>query len=166
MAEERQVYETDTKEQSREVTELKFKLRAEKIGRAELRAENRSIQNALRAMEQSLVEHKGYIIELQEYSIRQTMQYERTLADLWEDKEGWKAQCLARKLYIKHTIKQIYKAIRKAHEILEKAEVLHQSFSPTGRNEQQLLNFIEEVRNHCEQVKAFYGYNYNMLNNV
>ena len=64
------------------------------------------------------------------------MQYESTLADLWEDNEGWKAQCLARQLYIKHTIKQIYKAIRKAHEILEEAEVLHQSFSLTGRNEQ------------------------------
>ena len=76
-------------------------------------------------MEQSLVEHKGYIIELQEDSIRQTMQYKMTLADLWEDKEGWKVQCLARQLYIKDTIKQIYKAIRKAHEILEKAEALH-----------------------------------------
>ena len=76
-------------------------------------------------MEQSLVEHKGYIVELQEDSIRQTMQYERIFADLWEDKEGWKAQCLARQLYSKHTIKQIYKTIRKAHEILEKAEGLH-----------------------------------------
>ena len=62
------------------------------------------------------------------------MQYKMTLADLWEDKEGWKVQCLARQLYIKDTIKQIYKAIRKAHEILEKAEVLHQSFSPIGKN--------------------------------
>ena len=42
MVEERQVwenkYKADTKEQSREITELKFKLRAEKIERAELRA--------------------------------------------------------------------------------------------------------------------------------
>ena len=117
-------------------------------------------------MEQSLVEYMGYIVELQEDSIRQIVQYGRTLADLWEDKEGWKAQCLAKQLYIKHTIKQIYKVIRKAHEILEKAEALYQSFFPIGKNEQQLLNFIEEVRNHCEQVKAFYRYNCNMLNNV
>ena len=117
---------------------VKIQLRAKKIGRAE----NQSIQNALWVMEQSLVEHKGYIVELQEDHIRQTMQYERTLADLWEDKKGWKAQCLARQLYIKHTIKQIYKAIRKAHEILEKVEALHQSFFPTKRNGQELLNFI------------------------
>ena len=50
--------------------ELKFKLRAEKIRWANIRAENQSIQNAQQAMEQSLVEHKGYIIELQEDSIR------------------------------------------------------------------------------------------------
>ena len=117
-------------------------------------------------MEQSLVEHKGYIVQLQEDSIRQTVQYEKTLADLWEDKEGWKVQCLDRQLYIKHTIKQIYKAICKAHEILENAKVLHQNFSSIKKNGQQLLNFIKEVRKHCEQVKAFYRYNCNMLNNV
>ena len=58
MAEERQVwenkYKADTKEQSREIKQLKFKLRAEKIERVELRAENQSIRNAIRAMEQSL----------------------------------------------------------------------------------------------------------------
>ena len=63
-------------------------------------------------------------------------------------------------------IKQIYKAIRKAHKIFEKTEALHQSFFPIGKNGQQLLNFIKEVRDHCEQVNAFYGYNCNMLNNV
>ena len=46
--------------------ELKIKLRAEKIGRAELQAENQSIRDALHAMEQSLVEHENYIVELQE----------------------------------------------------------------------------------------------------
>ena len=170
MVGERQIweskYEMDTGKQSQEITKLKFKLIAEMIRRAELRAENRSIRNVFLAMEQSLIEHKGYIVELQKDSIRHTMQYKRTLADLWEDKEVWKAQCLARQLYIKHTIKQIYKAIRKAHEILEKSEALHQSFFSTGRNGQQLLNFIEEVRNHCEQVKAFHGYNCNRINNV
>ena len=63
----------DTRMQSQEITELKFKLRAEKIGQAELRAENQSIQNAFWAMEQSLVKHKGYIVELQEDSIKQTV---------------------------------------------------------------------------------------------
>ena len=109
MAEERQIWESkykmDTRKQSQEITELKFKLRAEKIGRAELWAENHSTQNAFRAMEQSLIKHKDYIVELQEDNIRQTVPYERTFADLWEDKKGWKAQCLARQLYIKHTIK-------------------------------------------------------------
>ena len=57
-------------------------MRAEKIERAELRVENQSIQDVFQAMEQSLVEHKGYIVELQEDSIRQTVQYENTLVDL------------------------------------------------------------------------------------
>ena len=47
MAEERQAwenkYEANTKERSQEITELKFKLRAERIERAELRAENQAV---------------------------------------------------------------------------------------------------------------------------
>ena len=68
MAEKRKIweskYEMDIGKQFQEITELKFKLRAKKIGRAELRAKNQSIQNALQAMEQSLIEHKGYIVKL------------------------------------------------------------------------------------------------------
>ena len=56
----------DMGKQSQEIAELKIKLRAEKIGRVELRAENQSIRNAFHAMEQSLVEHENYIIEFQE----------------------------------------------------------------------------------------------------
>ena len=57
MAGERQVwedkYKTDLGKQSQEIAELKIKLRAKKIGQAELRAKNQSIRDALRAMEQS-----------------------------------------------------------------------------------------------------------------
>ena len=95
MAEERQVwedkYETDTREQSLEITKLKFNLRAIKIKRAKLWAKNRSVQNAIRAMEQSLKKHKDYIIELQENSVRQTAEYDRALAEAWRDKEDWRA---------------------------------------------------------------------------
>ena len=117
-------------------------------------------------MEQSLKKHKDYIIELQEENVRQTIHYERALDELWKDKKDWKAQCLARQLYIKHMIKQIYKVICKAHKMLDKVETLHQDVIPTGRNRQQLLNFIEEVKDHYEQVKVFYGYNCNMLNSM
>ena len=55
--------------QSQEIMELKLKLRAEKIERAELQVENQAIRNALREMEQSLVEHKNYITELREENI-------------------------------------------------------------------------------------------------
>ena len=115
-------------------------------------------------MEQSLREHKDYIVELQEDSVRQTIEYDIDLAKTWRDREDWRAQCLARQLYIKHTIEQIYKAICKAHEMFDKAEALRQSFTPIRRNGQQLLNFIEKVKDHYEQVKPFYGYNCNMLN--
>ena len=91
MAEERQVwknkYKVDTKEQSRKITEIKFKLRVEKIERAELRAENQSVQNAIWAMEQSPREHKDYIVELQEDSVRQTVEYDKALAEAWRDRE-------------------------------------------------------------------------------
>ena len=43
-------YKTDTKEQYQEITKLKLKLRAEKIGRAKLQAKNQSIWNVLHAM--------------------------------------------------------------------------------------------------------------------
>ena len=95
MADERQVwedkYKADTKEQSQEITELKLKLRAEKIERAELQVENQSIRNAFHAMEQSLVEHKNYIIELRKENIYQSVQYERVLGEVEMDKEAWEA---------------------------------------------------------------------------
>ena len=91
MTEERQVwenkYETDKREQSWEITELKFNLRAEKIGWVELRAKNQSVWNVFRAMEQSLREYKDYIIELQEDNVRQTIDFERALTKAWSDKE-------------------------------------------------------------------------------
>ena len=80
--------------------------------------------------------------------------------------EAWRVQCLARQLYIQHTIKQIYKAIHKAHDMFEKAETLYREVVPTGKNGQRLVNFLEKAKDHYEQVKAFYGYNCNMLNNV
>ena len=55
MAKERQAwenkYKADTKERSQEITELKFKLRAERIERAKLRAENQAVRNVIRALE-------------------------------------------------------------------------------------------------------------------
>ena len=91
MAEERQAwenkYEVDTKKHSQEITELKFKLGAERIERAELRAENQAVRNAIRALEQSLEEHKDYIIELQEDTVRQTVEFDRALTEAWRDRE-------------------------------------------------------------------------------
>ena len=94
------------------------------------------------------------------------MMYERALIEVEGDKEAWKAQCLARQLYIRHTTQQIYKAVHKAHDMLEKAEALYREVVLIGKNGQRLVNFLEEARNNYEQVNAFYGYNCNMLNNV
>ena len=55
MVEERQAwenkYEADLKEWSQEIAELKFKLRAERIERAELQVENQSVRNTIKALE-------------------------------------------------------------------------------------------------------------------
>ena len=115
-------------------------------------------------MEQSLKEHQDYIILLREEDVSKTVEYERLLGELGRDNENWRAQCMARQLYIKHETKQLFKAVTKAHEMWDKAEALRREFIPTGRNGQQLLNFIEEAKYHYKQVKAFYGYNCNMLN--
>ena len=100
MAEERQAwenkYEADAKERSQKVVELKFKLKVERIEWAELQAENQSVRNAIRALEQSLEKNKDYIIELREDSVRKTVDYDRALAEAWRDREDWRAQCLAR----------------------------------------------------------------------
>ena len=117
-------------------------------------------------MEQSLVEHKNYIAELREENIYQNVQHKRVLDEVERDMEAWRAQCLARQLYIQHTIKQIYKAIHKDHGMFEKAEALYREVVPIGKNGQRLVNFLEEAKDHYEQVKAFYDYNCNMLNNV
>ena len=91
MAEERQAweskYEADTKERSQEITELKFKIRAERIEREELRAKNQVVRNAIRALEQSLEEHKDYIIKLQEDSVRQTVEFDQALVEAWKDRD-------------------------------------------------------------------------------
>ena len=117
-------------------------------------------------MKQSVVEHENYIVELREENAYQNMMYERALVEVEGDRKAQKAQCLARQLYIRHTTKQICKAVHKAHDMLEKAKALYREIIPTGKNGQRLVNFLEEARNHYEQVKAFYGYNCNMLNNM
>ena len=134
----------DIGRQSQEITELKLKLRAEKIGRTELQTENQSIRNALHTMEQSLEEHKNYIIELREENAYQNVQYEKALDEVESDKEAWKAQCLARQLYIRHTTQQIYKADHKAHNMLEKVETLYREVVPTEKNRQRLVNFLKK----------------------
>ena len=81
----------DTRKQFQEITEPKLKLRVEKIGRAKLQVENQAIRNALREMEQSLLEHKNYITELREENIYQNMQHERVLGEVERDMEAWRA---------------------------------------------------------------------------
>ena len=81
----------DMGKQSQKIAELKIKLRTEKIGRAELQAENQSIRDALYAMEQSLVKHEHYIGEIQEENAYQNVMYERALIEVERDKEAWKA---------------------------------------------------------------------------
>ena len=48
--------------------------------------------------------------------------------------------------------------------MFEKAEALYQEVVPIGKNGQRLVNFLEEAKDHYEQMKMFYGYNCNMLN--
>ena len=45
-------------------------------------------------------------------------------------------------------------------------QTLYQEVIPTGKNGQRLVNFLKEAKDHYEQVKAFYGYNSNMLNTM
>ena len=117
-------------------------------------------------MEQSLKEHRDYIILLREEDVNKIIEYERLLGELGRDNEDWRAQCMARQLYIKHETKQLFKAVDKAHEMWDKAKALRREFILTGRNRQQLLKFIEKAKDHYKQVKAFYGYNCNMLNSM
>ena len=81
-------YKIDMGKHSQEIAELKIKLRAEGISRAELQAENQSILDALRAMEQSLVEHENLIIELQKENAYQNVMHERVLAEAEGDREA------------------------------------------------------------------------------
>ena len=47
---------------------------------------------------------------------------------------------------------------------LKKQKHIIKKVVPTGKNGQRLVNFLEKAKNHYEQLKMFYGYNYNMLN--
>ena len=55
-------------------------------------------------MEQSFGKHKDFIIELQEDNVKKIVEYDRALVEAWRDRKDWRAQYLARQLYIKHTI--------------------------------------------------------------
>ena len=81
-------YKIDTGKHSQEIAELKIKLRAERIGQAELQVENQSILDAFRAIKQSLVEHKNFIVELQKESAYQNVMHERALAKAEGDREA------------------------------------------------------------------------------
>ena len=81
---------------------MKFKLRAKKIEQVEL---SQSFQNTIQSMEQSLKEHKDYIILLREKDVSKTVEYERLFDELHRDNKDWKAKCMARQLYIKHETK-------------------------------------------------------------
>ena len=92
--------------------------------------------------------------------------YERALIEVEGDRKAWKTQCLVRQLYLWHITKQIYTVVHKTQDMLKKTEALYREVIPTRKNGKRLVNFLEEARNHYEQVKALYGYNCNMLNNV
>ena len=47
-----------------------------------MQAENQLIRDALRAMEQSLIEHENYIVELQKENAYQNMMYERAFVEV------------------------------------------------------------------------------------
>ena len=47
-------------------------------------------------MEQSLKEHRDYIILLREEDVSKIVEYERLLRELGKDNEDWKVQCMAR----------------------------------------------------------------------
>ena len=83
-------YKTDMGKHSQEIAKLKIKLRAERIGLAELQAKNQSILDALRAMEQSLVEHENFIVELQKENAYQNVMHERAFAEVEGDRKAWK----------------------------------------------------------------------------
>ena len=55
-----------------------------------MQAENQSILDALRAMEQSLVEHENFIAELQKENAYQNVMHERAFVEVEGDKEAWK----------------------------------------------------------------------------
>ena len=56
-----------------------------------MQAENQSIVDALRAMEQSLVEHENFIVELQKENAYQIVMHERPLSEVEGDRKAWKA---------------------------------------------------------------------------
>ena len=91
-------------------------------------------------------EHRDYIILLREEDVNKTVEYERLLGELGRDNEDWRAQCMARQLYIKHETKQLFKVVGKAHEMWDKAEALRREFILTERNGQQLLNSLRKPK--------------------
>ena len=50
--------------------------------------------------------------------------------------------------------------------MVKKVETLLQSFFPTRRNRQKIMDFLEKAKDQYEQVKNFFGCNPRMINDV
>ena len=66
------------------------------------------------------------------------------------------SQC--RSIYIEHITTQICKAVRKAEEMVDEAEVLRHQCIPTGTFGQRLQDFLDEAKDQYEQIRCFYGF--------
>ena len=75
----------------------------------------------------------------------------------------WRTESLGRHQYIDHLIIQVRKAVHKAKRLAEEAEKLLKQVNLVGSYEQQLLNFLENVRGQYNQIMFFYEENLNVL---
>ena len=60
--------------------------------------------------------------------------------------------------------KELYKTANKAQEMLEETEALQRNTIPTRKNGQLLSFFLDEVKDHYNQVVYFYSYHSKILN--
>ena len=135
-----------------EMAELEIKLKEEEKKGFNSRRETRSLQQTIQELEQILSQEIRDVAALKVHYEHQVHHRNQLLDRTWKEKEDWRIDSGGRQRYMEYLGKKLYKAANNAQEMLEKTEALQRNTVPTGRNGQRLSFFLDEVRDHYNQV--------------
>ena len=146
-----------------EMAELEIKLKEEEKRGFDSRRETRSLQQIIQELEQILSQEIRDVAALKVHYEHQVHHRNQLLDQVWKENEDWRIESGDRKRYVEYLGKKLYKVANKAQEMLEETKALQRNTIPTRKNGQRLSFFLDEVRDHYNQVVCFYSFHSKIL---